>query len=901
MYDLKSFREQVKGYCQRIRLAGEQKYTLGDLASVVGLARAEFSRRLNGTGGARLSCGNAHAITIELIRQQAITRRADADRLLTLVDCPSLTDADLRGLALADGVGGDQPSVEVPNNLPLSLSTFIGRVAELQQCRGLLTGGRLLTIAGPGGIGKTRFALELAAQFRGRSSSPYRDGIWLLTLQVIDHAEQQLTAAVAAHLGVTEQANRPLLDTLLAYLHERTLLLIFDNCEHIRPAAAKLIARLLSSCAGVSILATSREKLGIAGEANWQLSPLPVPPLAEPGIAPYIAGLRENEAVRLFVNRAQQAMAERPFDLTAANANTVAAICVQLEGIPLAIELAAARVRWLPLDTILARLNNQLRMLRNDERGPPNQQQTLRASITWSYDLLDEAECRLFAHLAVFNGGCSLEAAEAVCATPDDDDLIDLLGSLVNKSLVQADVDAGRYRMLEVIRQFAAEKMKAGDEEAQLRQSHLTYFHNLVVAATPQLVGPESASWLDRLAQEQVNLRAALTWAQSHDPASLLDLSGLLGRYWHLHGDLSEGLGWLTTAVKGDHSASVALVRALNWTAFLRLNQGKLTEVNKLLDRALPLAEQVGNLDVLNLTLTSLGRVAAASGNYELARLYFTRQLAVSRQLGYQWGIADALGDLGACAAQGGDYVEAASLLQEAVTLRQAVGDPSGVMMCQLTLADIAYLQGDYKAVTTYARFSLQTSRELGSHRAYSCSSLIYLGRAAVRAQAQAVRQRACHQCEAVRLLSTRHAQALAIAAAHLRVGEAGGVKRGSLPLVVEAPADDGAIGFQPAGVVATRRDGDEVPVRCRYGQLPKLVVAPAGNGAIRLQPTGVVGASRNLGVVRGFGYVALPEAVVAPAGEYDGIQLLQPAGVIATCRNLNEVPVDEGVQLGRV
>lgn len=733
MYDLKSFREQVKGYCQRVRLAGEQKYTLGDLAAAIGLARAEFSRRLNGSGGSRLTCGNAQALTLELIRQEAITRRTDADRLLTLVDCPPLADADLRGLPLAGQPSGGPSATEVPNNLPLSLTTFIGRVAELQQCRGLLTAGRLLTITGAGGIGKTRFALELATQFRGRSSSPYPDGIWLLTLQVIDtaHAEQQLTVAVAAHLGITEQANRPLLDTLLAYLRERTLLLIFDNCEHIRPAAAALAARLLRSCAGVSILATSRESLGVAGEVNWQLLPLPVPPLAEPNAAPYLAGLRENEAVRLFVNRAQQAMAERPFDLTTANAATIVAICVQLEGIPLALELAAARVRWLPLDTILARLNNQLRLLRNDERSPPSQQQTLRASIAWSYDLLDEAERQLFARLAVFNGGCSLESAEAICANPDDDDLSDVLGSLVNKSLVLADVEVGRYRLLEVIRQFAAEKLKVSGEEAQLRQHQLAYFHNLTATAGPYLVGPQAGSWLARLAQEQANLRVALAWAQSYDHASLLDLSGLLGRYWHLHGDLSEGLGWLTAALQGEPPPSVALVRALSWATILYRAQGKLVEASILLDRALPLAEQVGDLDALSLTLTSLGHLAAAGGDYELARQHFTRQLTISRQLGDQRRIASALAELGQYAAQSRDYAAALPLLQEAVDLKQAVGDPSGVVQCQHLLADTAYLQGDYEAATTYARSSLQASRELGSHTVvYACTSLIYLGRA---------------------------------------------------------------------------------------------------------------------------------------------------------------------------
>ncbi len=659
MYDLKSFREQVKGYCQRVRLGGAQRYTLGELAAAVGLARAEFSRRLNGTGGTRLTCANAQAITVELIRQNAITRRADADRLIALLGCPPLADADLRGLLLAAPATSQQSATEVPNNLPLSLTTFIGRVAELQQCSSLLTGGRLLTITGPGGVGKTRFALELAAQFRGRSFSLYPDGIWLLTLQVLDlaHAEQQLTAAVAAHLGVMEQASRPLLDTLLDYLRDRTLLLIFDNCEHIRSAAATLVATLLSSCTGISIVATSREPLGVAGEINWQLAPLPVPTLPEPGTTPYLGGLRENEAVRLFVNRAQQVLAERPFDLTAVNAATIAAICVQLEGIPLALELAAARVRWLPLDTILTRLHNQLRTLRNDERDPPNQQQTLRGSIAWSYDLLNVAEQKLFARLAVFNGGCSLEAAEEVCGTAEEDDLIDLLGSLVNKSLLLADVDAGRYRMLEVIRQFAAEKLKASGMEAQLRRSHLNYFHKLVVEAGPHLVGPAAASSLAQLAQEQANLRATLTWAQSEDPPLLLDLSGLLGRFWHLHGDLSGGLGWLTAAVKGEQPASVALVRALNWAAILCRNQGNLNQAQSYPDRALPLGKQVGDPDVLSLTLTNLGRLAAAGGDYELARQHFTRQLPISRQLADQWRIAEVLQDLGTCAAHAGDYV----------------------------------------------------------------------------------------------------------------------------------------------------------------------------------------------------------------------------------------------------
>jgi non-specific serine/threonine protein kinase len=443
----------------------------------------------------------------------------------------------------ATGETGVQPLPAPPEprgNLPVQPTSFIGREREQADVLALLDRAPLVTLTGAGGCGKTRLALTVA----GSLLPEYPDGVWLVELAaLVDPILVPQT--VARVLGLQEQPGRTPLEMLTSYLKHRRLLLVVDNCEHLVGACADLAATLLRSCPQLRLLATSREALEVAGEALYRAPSLSMPDLAQ---LPSPDRLTQYEAVQLFLERAQARRAD--FTLTARNAQAVAQVCVRLDGMPLAIELAAARIGVLPVESIAARLDDRFRLLTGGPRTTLPRQQTLRATLDWSHDLLSRPEQALLRRLAVFAGGWTLEAAESVCAgdVVVEGEILDLLSALVNKSLVQAEgADSHhRYWLLETLRQYTLERLEAMGEEAAVQDLHLAYFLALAEEAEPQLRGPAQGCWLDRLEVEHDNLRLALGWAlERHAEDGGLRLAGALWGFWSYRGHLAEGQGWL--------------------------------------------------------------------------------------------------------------------------------------------------------------------------------------------------------------------------------------------------------------------------------------------------------------------------------------------------------------------
>ncbi|HET6884716.1 MAG TPA: BTAD domain-containing putative transcriptional regulator, partial [Rubrobacteraceae bacterium] len=503
-----------------------------------------------------------------------------------------------------------RPTVSAPeetsgagtHNLPVSLTSFVGRERELLEVKRALAMTRLLTLTGPGGSGKTRLALETAADLVGA----YQDGVWLVDLAPLSEPGL-LVQEVAGVLEVQERPGKPLLDTLVDSLRSSQMLLVLDNCEHLVDAVARLVEDLLRSCPNLRLLATSREALGVAGEIN-----LPVPPLSlpDPGRLMTVEELEGYGSARLFVERALY----RPsaFTLTPENAGAVAEVCRQLEGIPLAIELAAARVGVLAVEQIAERLSDSLGLLTGGGRTLTSRQRTLRGSLDWSFALLDEPERKLFGRLAVFAGGWSLEAAQAVCSEDGigQDFVLDLLSELVDKSLVMVGSTASgatRYRMLEPIRQYAREKLEVGGGAEEAQGRHAAFFLDVAEEAEPELAGPRSGPWVGRLEEEHDNLRAALSWVlERREAGQDLRFGAALWRFWLAEGYLSEGREWLDAILAGGEQGPER-ARALEGLGWLAQYQGDIERAAAAYREMLKLSRELDDRGNVATALNSLG------------------------------------------------------------------------------------------------------------------------------------------------------------------------------------------------------------------------------------------------------------------------------------------------------
>jgi predicted ATPase/DNA-binding SARP family transcriptional activator len=528
------------------------------------------------------------------------------------------------------------------HNLPAPRSSFVGRESELRNLKRDLAMTRLLTLTGAGGCGKTRLALEVAREFIGA----YPEGVWLVELAPL--SEEALVAqALASVLGVPEQPDRSLTEALVDFMRAKRALLVMDNCEHLVDAVARLADTLLNSCSHLRVLATSRESLNVEGELAWLVPSLSVPSLGRS--ATRVEELAGYESVRLFVERARHRNPE--FCLTPENANAVGRICERLEGIPLAIELAAARV-GMSLEQIASRLDDSLRLLTWGSRTASPRRRTLRGTLDWSYALLGELERRLFGRLSVFAGGWTLEAAEAVGAGDiQQGDVVDLLSRLVDKSLVVAEAqEVVRYRMLEPIRQYARERFEESEEVEAVKRRHAEFYLVLAEEAEPGVEGPQQAAWLERLEAEHDNLRTALSWSLERGEEAELGLrvGEALGQFWYLRGYFGEGRRWLEEALaKASPASTAARANALRRLSFLAFMQGDLDRAQEAgeeglnLERVKQFWDIAGRRSIAAGLLHMLGLVMSARGDPERAIHLYEESLVFSRKVGDERGIAD--------------------------------------------------------------------------------------------------------------------------------------------------------------------------------------------------------------------------------------------------------------------
>ena len=571
----------------------------------------------------------------------------------------------------------------------------MGREQDMFEVKRELATTRLLTLTGAGGSGKTRLAMEVARSL----IVAYPDGVWFVELAPLSE-EILVPKAVAEALKVPERSFETLTDTLVEVLGDRQLLLVVDNCEHLIEAAAGLADKLLDSCPGMRILATSREALGVEGEARWLVPPLCVP---DPQDTPSSGQLEDYESVRLFVERARGR--DPAFSLSPENAFAVAEICSRLEGIPLAIELAAARVGTLSVEQISKRLEGSLELLTRGGRTAAPRQQTLKAALDWSHDLLCEPERVLFRRLSTFAGGWTLEASGAVGSGEgvEEGEVLDLLSGLVEKSLVVTrggDYGGVRYRLLEPIRQFAREELEGSGEAEAAKRAHAEYFLAMAEETEPELFGPRDVEGFNRLEAEHDNLRAALSWTLEGVEAELaLRLAGTLGMFWHAHGYMSEGRTWLEAALAKDERASVAArfkaLQALFWLAFDQWDNDRAEAVAQ---EAMELSAEteIGSSLAASLRIM-LGGPAWVGGDYERGKELLEESLVLSRKSDDKVRIVEALFQLAGTTDSLGDTAGAKKICEEGIAICREVGYPYRLPGFLLSLGYHLILEGDYE------------------------------------------------------------------------------------------------------------------------------------------------------------------------------------------------------------
>jgi predicted ATPase/class 3 adenylate cyclase len=612
----------------------------------------------------------------------------------------------------------------LPNNLPQQVTSFIGRERELAQVQALLTKSRLLTLTGSGGCGKTRLALQVAAEVL----EDYPDGVWLVELASL--AEASLVPPSAAGvLGVKEEPGRPLLQTLVEALKAKRLLLLLDNCEHLLAACAQLADALLRQCPRVLILVTSREGLGIAGETTYGVPSLSLP---DPSLPPSPESLAQCEAVRLFSERAGQV--QTSFAVTNENARAVASVCHRLDGIPLAIELAAARVKALPVEKLNERLDDRFRLLTGGSRTALPRQQTLRALIDWSYDLLSELERVLLRRLSVFAGGWTLEAAEAACTREgvEEWEVLDLLTSLVEKSLVLYEERGGegRYRLLETVRQYARDRLLESGDVATVRARHRDWFLRLAERSEPGLAGADVGKWLNRLEMEHDNLRMTLDWSiESGDGEAGLRAGAALQEFWWVRGYHSEARERLTRLMGQTtvEAFPTAYAKVLNAAGRLAWAQRDLETARALHEQALAIAGGLGDQTGRAASLHGLGNVAHHQGDLRRAQALHEESLAVRRGLCDKGGMALSLHALGWVASGRGDFETARALHQESLTIWRELSDRGHVISALDSLGCVVRDQGDLDTASLLFQEALALAQELGD-REHIAWAITHLG-----------------------------------------------------------------------------------------------------------------------------------------------------------------------------
>ena len=621
---------------------------------------------------------------------------------------------------IAEGLVADFPplrSLHAQAKLPTMLTSLVGREKELREIGALLReGSRLVTLTGPGGTGKTRIALRLAEELR----HDFRDGVFFVALATV--TDPGLVGSTIAHAVGVEEAGSPTpLDAIEELLAGKRMLFVLDNFEQVIEAA-ELVPRLLAASTELRVVVTSRATLRVAGELEYPVPPLSLPAPSPPGgLEAYL----RSPAVALFVERAQAV--SRELVLSEQNAQVIAEICRRLDGLPLAIELAAARTRVLSAEALLARLDRHLGLLTGGPRDAPARQRTLRDTIDWSYELLESSEQALFRRLSVFVGGWTLESADAVIGSGDvEDDLLDLLSSLLDKSLLRSEQGSegeARFSMLHMIRDYALERLGQEADASALRRRHAHHFLELAERYEPELVGPDQADRLAQLEDVHDNLRAALSFGLEDDSLKeehvSLRLAGALGRFWYMRGDFAEGSRWLETALSlNDLAPPEHRAKSLHVLGVLYAQRALHERSIETLQQGLELYRLIGNPGRVAASLNSLGVEAYALGDYERAKKLFEESIAIRRDAGDESGTTSVLSNLGLVAMIHNDFESARKLFEEALEIDRRYGNEWGIAVGLGNLSAAILDMGDVARAELLVREAVPILRRLGERDA---------------------------------------------------------------------------------------------------------------------------------------------------------------------------------------
>ena len=609
-------------------------------------------------------------------------------------------------------------SLEVlPNNLPAQVTSFVGRSKDISVVKGLLNKTRLLTLTGPGGTGKTRLGIQVAAELLDR----FPQGVWLVELATISDPTQ-VPEAIAGAMDIREEHGRAALETLVHALRTRRLLLVMDNCEHLLDACARIASTLLRSCPELRILATSREALSIEGETIQHVSPLKVVEFERPEYARSVDKVAQIEAVQLFLERASAARPE--FELTAANALVVAKICWRLDGIPLAIELAAARVKVLTLEQILEQLDDRFRLLSAGNRAAQSRQQTLGALIDWSYDLLSEPERILLRRLSVFVAGRTVAMAEEVCAGDGIEKraIQNLLSALVEKSLLIVEPGPNgesRYTMLESVWDYCDEKLAQHQETSRYRRKHLDFFVWFAERIEPELFGPDQKAWFDILSIEQFNLTMALRFSREQRETTTqgLRLAGAISRYWEVRSYLTEGYEHFQSLLAAgvEDVPPAVLAKAELGAGRLSWCQSRTSDALRHYRMAQESYRRSGNMDIVGLVEAFLGFVERDGGDPGTARAHFYRAAILAEEQDCIRMLAAALNGLSSLAADERDFGVARDAKERILAVLRSQGDQWIVALTIGSLGRVCFMAEDYAAAQAYLREFLRLVCELGN------------------------------------------------------------------------------------------------------------------------------------------------------------------------------------------
>jgi len=744
-------------------LLKEAKWTYQDLETASGVSTDTISHIVNGV--VRAKRGPGRGPTRATLTKLIVALAARFDDLVTDEETRlSQEEADERkdwthSLLTAPLQPAAQLDTRALLTVPPHLTPLIGRTRRMARAVALLRRSdvRLLTLTGAPGVGKTRLGVAVATAVR----EAYSGGVYVVPLAPL-RAPELVIPTVARTLGLREEPGRPVIETLIVYLRDRRMLLLLDNVEHM-VAAAPQVADLLAACPAVDVLATGRAALRVDGEQELFVPPLASPPLTQSSVE----DVARSPAVELFVQRARALAPD--FALTPVNAPTVAAICRRLDGLPLAIELAAARIKLLSLRALLDRLDARLHALSGGPSHLPERQRTLRGALDWSYNLLTPGEQDLFGRLAVFAGGCTLEAAEAVCATPGPSPILvlDGLASLINNSLARVKVDnegdgESRVGMLETMREYGLERLEAAGEAAAVRGRHAAYYLALAEAADLELMGAEQERWLGRLEAEHDNMRAALDWARERDDDGdemALQLAGALWRFWWMRGHLAEGRRWLEGLLGRDGGSAAVRARALNGAGNLAWGQGDYARATAWYEESIVFWRQVGDAVGIARALGNIGMVLHERDDVGGAQARYEESLALHRQQRDLdlWSIAATLNNLGRAVHEQGDRARARALFAESLALKREIGDSAGTAATLGNLADVASGDGDYAHAATLYRDSVVLYQELGDPGgiASGCEGIAHM--------AAQVESTAADPLRAVRLLAAANALRTAI------------------------------------------------------------------------------------------------------------------------------------------